>query len=494
MTYERHRFVIVGAGFGGMGIALQLRRLGYDDILILDRNDDLGGTWHVNRYPGLTVDIPSVTYSFSFEPNPGWSRWYAPGPEIERYCHHVADTYDLRRHMRFGTAVEGARWDEETRSWHVALADGGTVEATYLITATGFLSQPRTPDIEGIESFAGTVLHSAEWPEDTDLTGRRVAVIGTGATGVQLIPELARDAAHLTVFQRTPIWVTPKVDFDIPSTAQRAFARAPITQHAARLVNAGVLETLLVSVLVLNQRAPWLVKSAERLARRHLRRQVPDPELRRKLTPDYDFGCKRPTFSNTYYPTFMRDDVDLVTEPIAAIEPGAVVLEDGSRVEVDTLVLATGYSIWERNFPAIEVIGRDGRDLGKTWRDEGFTSYEGIAMPGFPNFLTTAAPYSYSGLSFFRTIEAQMKHVDRLFGELRRRGAEVFEPTQAATDAFVARMRRSLEHSVWRSGDCATARSYYFDPHGEPTLARAGSTLGNHRDQAGFDLADYAYA
>src|SRR5439155_743713 len=212
------------AGFGGMGAAIELKRLGIDNIVIIDREDDLGGTWHVNRYPGLAVDIASVTYSYSFEPNPYWSRVFAPGEELKRYAEHVADKYDLRRHMRFSTTVDSARWDEDEQHWTVQLRDGEPVTARYLLTATGFLSQPKLPEIDGIESFAGKVIHSADWDDSYSLAGRRAALIGTGATAVQLIPQVAREVAELTVYQRTPIWVTPKLDGPIPGAVQRLFA------------------------------------------------------------------------------------------------------------------------------------------------------------------------------------------------------------------------------------------------------------------------------
>src|SRR5438067_1738845 len=227
-----HDAVIVGAGFGGMGAAIQLNRLGMHDLVILERESDLGGTWHVNRYPGLAVDIASVTYSYSFEPNPYWSRMFAPGAELKRYAAHVADKYGLRELMRFDTRVERARWDGDTETWSVEVAGGEPITTRYLFTATGFLSQPRRPDIAGIESFAGKVIHTTDWDDDYDLAGKRAAVIGTGATAVQLIPEIAPLLDELTVYQRTPIWVTPKQDGAIPRPVQKPFARVPVTQRA----------------------------------------------------------------------------------------------------------------------------------------------------------------------------------------------------------------------------------------------------------------------
>ena len=490
----QHEAVIVGAGFGGMGAAIQLKRLGFHDIVILEREDDLGGTWHVNHYPGLAVDIASVTYSYSFEPNPYWSRMFAPGAELKRYAEHVADKYDLRRHMRFDTAVEGARWDEDAQHWSIAIRGGEVITARFLLTATGFLSQPKMPDIDGIESFAGKVIHTAAWDDDYDLQDKRVAVIGTGATAVQLIPEIAPRLAELTVYQRTPIWVTPKSDGAIPRPVQRMFARLPITQRAARLANTSVLEMVMVSAVLHYRQANALNRAAALVAKAHLRRQVPDPELRRKLTPDYDFGCKRPTFSNDYYPTFNRPDVHLETTPIERIEVDGIVTADGHKTVIDALILATGYNIWDTNFPAIEVIGRDGRNLGKWWRENRFQAYEGVTVPSFPNFLTLASPYSYSGLSYFTTIESQMRHMKRLFGELARRGAMTFEVSAEANAEFLSRMTGKMDDTVFLLGSCASANSYYFNQHGEAAILRPTSTINAFREADRFPLDDYAYA
>lgn len=489
-----HEAVIVGTGFGGMGAAIQLKRLGVDDFVMLEREDDLGGTWHVNRYPGLAVDIASVTYSYSFEPNPSWSHWYARGPELKKYADHVADTYDLRRHMRFGTVVEGARWDEDAQEWEVQVAGGAPVRATYLIAATGFLSQPRLPDIEGVGEFAGTVVHSARWDDSVDLAGNRVAIIGTGATAVQLIPELAKKAGHLTVFQRTPIWVTPKLDRRMPRLVQRTFAALPWTQRWARAVNTSLLELIMVAGVLHYRRAKVFNRAAEKVAKRHLHRQIADPELRRKLTPDYSFGCKRPTFSNDYYRAFTRPHVDLETSSIERITTDGITLTDGREVPVDVLVLATGFDMWDANFPAIRIVGREGKDLGQWWRSTRFQAYQGIAMPGFPNLLNLASPYSYSGLSFFTTIEGQMKHIDRLLTEVRRRAARTFEVTDPANEEFLGWVTERLGDSVFALGSCATARSYYFNQHGEAALLRPSSTINTHREAQSFPLDDYSYA
>jgi len=493
-----HDVIIIGAGFGGMGAAISLKRLGYDDIAILEREDDLGGTWHVNHYPGLAVDIASVTYSYSFEPNPYWKHWFARGPELKRYAEHVADKYDLRRHMQFGVRVEGARWDEDEQHW-VVTTSAGTRTATYLMTATGFLSQPRLPDIDGVQDFAGTVIHTAKWDDAAELAGKRVAVIGTGATAVQLIPQIAKDASALTVYQRTPIWVTPKADYRIPRLLQTLFAALPWTQRLARRANSAWLEGIMVTGVLHYKQARLFNISAAAIAKAHLRRQVRDPELRRRLTPDYSFGCKRPTFSNDYYPTFTRDHVTLETTPISRITERGIVTADPvsnqvGETEIDVLVLATGFNLWDTNFPAIEVIGRDGRNLGKQWRESGYHAYEGVTVSGFPNFVSLNSPYSYSGLSYFMTIEAQMRHLERLFGELHRRGARTFEISERADQGFLAHMLERMDDTVFVQGSCSTARSYYFTNEGDAVLLRPTSSANARRAGEHFPLEDYAYA
>ena len=488
-----HDAVIVGAGFGGMGAAIQLQREGYDDLVILEREDDLGGTWHVNRYPGLAVDIPSSTYSYSFEPNPHWSRLFAPGPELKRYAEHVADKYDLRRRMRFDTVVERAEWNEETATWRVGIDGGEIVEARFLLTATGFLSQPKLPDIAGIGDFAGTVMHTTRWDDDVELEGKRVGIIGTGATAVQLIPELAKVADHLTVYQRTPIYVSPKLDGPVPGVVRSAFSKVPLTQRATRLVGTSILEVLMVAGVLHFRDLPWANALGKRVCENHLKRQVKDPELRARLTPDYDFGCKRPTFSNTYYPTFVQRHVDLETTTIDHVDARGIVTADGRRTDLDVLVLATGFNLWETNFPAIQVIGRGGRDLGAWWRETRFSAYEGISIPRFPNFFSLNSPYSYSGLSYFTTIETQMAHLGRLLRTLRQQDAEIVEVTEEANEEFLDRMTGLLDNSVFNAGSCATARSYYFNQHGEAVLLRPTSTLSAVREATRFPLDDYTF-
>ncbi|BBZ62834.1 flavin-containing monooxygenase [Mycolicibacterium monacense] len=496
MTSEQYDAVIVGAGFAGIGAAIQLKRMGYANFVILDREDDLGGTWYVNHYPGLAVDVPTTTYSYFFEPNPKWSRLFSTGAEIKQYADEVADKYDVRRHIRFNTAVEGARWDEEAKLWRVALDGGETLSTRYLITATGFLSQPRTPDIPGITSFEGKVIHTTDWDDSFDPSGRRIAIIGTGATAVQLIPELARNAADLTVYQRTPIWVAPKVDIRFSERTKRLFARVPLLQRTVRLITDTIYEAM-INIGVVHYKVPLfrrLNMSAMDLCKINQFVAIRDKELRRKLTPDYDIGCKRPTFSNSYFRTFTKPHVHLQADGIDHVEADGIVNADGTKTVIDTLVLATGFDLWEANFPAIEIIGRGGRNLGKWWRETRFQAYQGVSMPYFPNYLSLASPYAFLGLNFFNTMEYQMRLMDRLFSEVHRRGATTFEVTEEANTRYLDRMTEALGSSLWTLGNCASSRSYYFNPSGEPSLLRPMSTRDAIKEASEFPLSDYQIA
>lgn len=484
--------VIVGAGFGGIGAAIQLNRLGYERIVIVEREDDLGGTWHVNRYPGLTVDVPSTTYSYWFEPNPNWSRLYAPGSELKTYAEHVVDKYDVRRYMRFSTTVEGARWDGDAQLWRVELDSGETLSAQFLIAATGFLCQPCTPDITGIDTFEGRIIHTADWDDTYSFNGRRTGIIGTGSTAVQVVPELAKDVAELTIYQRTPIWVMPKLDFRFPPVVRRLFAAVPFAQRVVRWFTDTGMDLMMVAAMWKFRYFRGLNDVASNVSKLLRFLSIRDKELRRKLNPDYDFGCKRPTLSNRYYRTLAKPHVYLETSGIQRIESDGIVTCDGSKQFLDTLVLATGFDVWDANLPAIEVIGREGRNLGKWWRENRFQAYEGISVPHFPNFLTMASPYAWVGLSWFNTVEYQMRHMDRLLRELQRRKARTFEVTEQANAQFLDHMTELLNDSVFHLGSCASSRSYWFNHSGEAPLFRPTSVGAAVKEQHRFPLTDYA--
>jgi cation diffusion facilitator CzcD-associated flavoprotein CzcO len=483
---------IVGAGFGGLGAAIALRRIGIDAITILERMDDVGGTWHANSYPGIAVDIASVTYSFSFEQNPHWSRKFAPGQELAAYARHVAEKYDLRRHMRFGQSVEQVAYDETRKLWTITIAGQRPLTARVLVLATGYLSRPKLPDIPGVESFAGKVIHTAAWDHDYALAGKRVAVIGTGATSVQLVPELANVAGALDVYQRTPIWVARKPDRTVPRWLQTVYAKLPFVQRLRRFFNASLNDLSYVAAVLNNKRFPLLTKLAEQACRMHLRDSIPDPELRAKLTPRYAFGCKRPTFSNEYYPAFLRPHVQLITDPIARIEADGIVTARGEKREIDALVLATGFKVWERD-SFHSILGKGGLELRDHWEATQYASYEGLTIPGFPNLFYLPSPYSYTGLSFFFTLEGQMEHIARCMRAMRARAADSFEVTAEAQDAYVADMVERGQQSVFMRPSCAGSYSYYFDRHGQPSLVRPMSAAEGWLRHRFVPLRDYRF-
>lgn len=473
-----------------MGAAIQLGRLGISNYVIVERADDLGGTWYLNHYPGLAVDIESVTYSFSFEPNPNWSRRYAPGAELRQYANHVADKYELRSHMRFKHDVEQVAWDDASRTWTVSIKGQPAMTARFLFLATGYLSRPQRPNIPGIDDFQGKVIHTADWDDSYDLNGKRVAAIGTGATAVQLLPTIAPQLAHLDVFQRTAIWCAPKPDMPIGKPVQKMFASMPFTQRAMRMVSDTRLEFMTNVALFKHQTLPWMTKVAEKACIANIARGVKDKALRKKLIPNYPFGCKRPTFSNNYYPMFARDNVSLITDSIDHIERAAIVTTDGTRREMDTLILATGFKVWERD-TFHSILGRNGVELRDHWKRTRFESYQGITIPGFPNLFYLPSPYSYTGLSYFYTLEGQMLHMDRLLSAMREQSATKFEVTAEATDGYLTRMHKRFGPSVFMLANCGGANSYYFDPHGAPSLIRPMPVSQADKEQSSFPLSDY---
>ena len=331
-----YEIVVIGAGFSGIGAAIKLQQARLDDFVILEQAADLGGTWRDNTYPGVAVDITSLTYSFSFAQNPGWSRLFAPGDEIRRYADRCADDYGLRDHMRFNTRVRQATFDEAENLWRIE-SSTGTITARYIITACGGLAQPKASDIDGLDRFEGKVMHTARWDHDYDVKGKRVAVIGTGASAVQVIPAIAPTVGRLHVFQRTPPWVLPKPDREIPRWMSRLFRAVPATQTVLRLLMSTCTELVLVAGLIYHRQLPIVVRRIEALCTRHLQRQVSDPGLRDKLTPRYAFGCKRPCLFSDYFPALTRDNVELVTQPIEHVTPAGIRTADGVTRAVDTL-------------------------------------------------------------------------------------------------------------------------------------------------------------
>ncbi|MGX1778818.1 flavin-containing monooxygenase [Nocardia brasiliensis] len=489
-----HEVVVIGAGFSGIGAAIKLRRNGITDFVVLDARDDVGGVWYVNTYPGVAVDITSFTYSFSFEPNPDWSRVFAPGAELKQYADHCVAEYGLRPHLRLNTKVVGAKWDEAHHFWRISSADGQELTARFIITGVGGLTQPKRPDIPGLERFTGTVMHTAEWDHSVDLTGARVGVIGTGASALQVIPQLAGQVERLHVYQRTPIWVFPKFDFALPPLARKLFRAAPVTQRAVRAVTTALSELIMVAAISYNRQFPWTTKAVEAICRLHLRRQVPDPQLREKLLPHYGFGCKRPSFSNTYLETYTEPNVDLITEGIEQITPTGVRTVDGREQQLDTLILATGFKVFEPgNTPPFPIVGRDGVELGEFWEKQRYQAYEGTSVPNIPNLWLVLGPYSFTGNSWFSMIEYQTTHALRCIKEARRIGATAVTVTEQANAAFFATMRRRQQHSVFFNNNCGSANSYYFDRNGDAPFVRPSFTAEASWRAKHFPMTDYTF-
>jgi cation diffusion facilitator CzcD-associated flavoprotein CzcO len=452
------RVAIVGAGLSGLCMGIKLKRAGVESFTIYEKAPEVGGTWRDNTYPGLACDIPSCYYSYSFEPNPDWTRYYAPGEEIQRYFRRVADSYGLRRHIEFSTEVvragfEGGRWRIETRA-------GAVTEADFLVSACGVLHHPRHPDIPGLDSFAGPAFHSARWDHDVDLRGRRVGVIGTGSTGVQLVSALAGVVGRLSHFQRTPQWVFPMPNPRHLKLSRRVMRRAPGLNRVSYRVGQRLIELLGRGMV----EPGWQRRLIEAGCRLNLR-TVRDPELRRKLTPDYSPACKRLIYSGRFYKAVQRPSVDVVTERIASVEPRGVVTGDGALHELDVLVLATGFDAHAYLRP-IELVGPDGTTLDEAWRD-GARAYRTVAVPGFPNFFMLIGPHSPLGNQSLVTVaESQADYIVRwieMFAQGRFRAAA---PSADATRRFNDDIRAAMPGTVFTTG----CRSWYLGKDGLPEL------------------------
>ncbi|MEW6775761.1 MAG: NAD(P)/FAD-dependent oxidoreductase [Bdellovibrionota bacterium] len=493
-AYPDYEVVVIGAGFSGIGSGIRLKQAGIDSFVILEKAHDLGGTWRDNTYPGIAVDITSFTYSFSFEQNPNWSRVFAPGTELKAYADHCTKKYGLRPHMRFNVSVQKAEFDEEKHLWRVYTDSLGTITTRFLLNATGGLTQPKLPEIEGIDSFRGKKIHTARWDHSFDLKGRRAAVIGTGATSVQLVPTIAPQVEQLDVYQRTPIWILPKPDYEIPESIQWLFEHFPVTQNSVRYLTTAITELVMVLGVVYNKQIPNLTKWAESACLKHLERQVPDPVLRAKLTPHYGFGCKRPSFSNEYFKSFTRPNVELVTDPIRKITPHGIVTKDGKEREIDTLICATGFKVFEKgNLPTYEVFGAGGQELGAFWEEKRYQAYEGASVPGFPNYFGILGPYATSGASWFAMVEAQTTHAMRCIGEARRRKATYVEVRQKAHDEYFQEILRRQKNTVFFNNNCSSANSYYFDRHGDAPFLRPSSGFEMWWHSNHFPLKDYRF-
>ncbi len=477
------RVLVVGAGFGGLGMAIRLDGAGERDFLVVDKGRDVGGTWRENTYPGAACDVPSQLYSFSFAPNPGWSRSFSPQPEIQDYIQRTARESGVLDRFVFETALEEARWDADAALWRVRTS-AGDLTADVLVTASGGLSEPRMPDIDGLAGFCGEVFHSARWNHDYDLAGKRVAVIGTGASAIQLVPELARQVDRLDVYQRTAPWVMPRRDRDYTAVEKLGFRFVPGLQKLYRTAIYWGRETFVPGFTI----NPRLAAPARKAALHNIERAIDDPGLRQKVTPDYQIGCKRILISNDYYPALARDHVDLVTDPIVKVTGNAVVTADGTEREVDAIVVATGFHTTEQPI-AEHITGQAGQSLAQVWERHGMAAYKGTTIAGFPNLFQIVGPNTGLGhSSMVFIIESQIAYILSALARMKADGLTAVQPKPEAQRRWNDALQHRLARTVWNTGGCS---SWYLDSHGRNTTLWPGTTFSFRAKLARFDQDAY---
>jgi cation diffusion facilitator CzcD-associated flavoprotein CzcO len=477
-----HRIAIVGTGFSGLGMAIKLRQQGELDFVLLERAQDIGGTWRDNTYPGCRCDVPSHLYSFSFAPNPNWSSTFSPQPEILDYLRDCAEQYGVMPHIRTGCELHGAEWDEDSRIWRLETSQG-ELTADVVIAAPGPLSDPSYPDLPGLESFEGTTFHSARWDHEHDLEYERVAVIGTGASAIQFVPAIQPKVAQMHVFQRTAPWVVPHPNRPMKAWERAVYRLFPPAQLAMRGAIYWARESF-----VLQFRRPRLGRLVERMALRHLNSQVEDPALREKLRPRYAMGCKRILPTDEWYPALVQPNVELVTEGIREVRPHSIVTADGSEREVDTIIFGTGFHVSEIPI-ADRIRGRDGRSLSEVW-DGSPSAYKGSAVAGYPNLFFLVGPNTGLGHnSIVFMIESQVQYVLGALRAMRRKGARTLEVLPEAQAAYNAEIDRMTEGTVWVSGGC---KSWYIDRNGHNSTLWPTFTWPFRQRLREFDEAAYA--
>jgi cation diffusion facilitator CzcD-associated flavoprotein CzcO len=484
------RAVIIGTGFSGLGMAIALQQKGVD-FVILEKAGDVGGTWRDNSYPGCACDIPSHLYSFSFEPKPDWKNPFSYQPEIWDYLKGVTEKYGLRRHIVFNSLVDRGYWDDDEYRWHVFTTDGHEYIAQFLISGAGALHIPSVPDIEGRDEFRGPAFHSAQWDHSVDLTGKRVAIIGTGASAIQIVPEIVGQVAELQLYQRTPPWVVPRSNPELPVALRRAMENVPGLRALARLGIYWAQEALAFGMT----KRPNTLKFIEAYAKWNIRRSVKDRELRRKLTPHYRIGCKRILNSSTYYRAVADPKTELVTDPIRRITPNGIVTADGTGGEVlrkvDVIVYGTGFHVTD-SYTYVQIKGRNGEDLVDRWNREGIGAHRGITVADVPNLFFLLGPNTGLGHnSVVFMIESQIRYVVDAIKTCDKLGARALAPTRAAQDAFNDELQLKLADSVWSTGGCS---SWYLDEHGRNTVLWGGYTWQYWMATRSLKPAEYQFS
>ena len=480
---SHHRVAILGTGFSGLGMAIRLKQQGDDDFVLLERADDIGGTWRDNTYPGCRCDVPSHLYSFSFAANPDWSSTFSPQPEILDYLKDCAEGFGVLPHVRFNAEVENARWDDEEQRWEIETS-AGELTADVLIAAQGPLSDPSLPAVPGLDSFEGAAFHSARWDHDHDLSGERVAVIGTGASAIQFVPEIQPEVEQLHVFQRSAPWVIPHRNRPMKRWERALYRLFPPAQLAMR---AGIYWAR--ESFVLQFRHRWIGKLLERIPIAHMKKAIRDPELRRKLTPDYSIGCKRILPTNEWYPALAQPNVEVIASGLSEVRPHSVVAADGTEREVDTIIFGTGFHVTDVPI-ANRIEGLTGETLAEVWRGR-MQAYKGTTVAGFPNLFFLVGPNTGLGhTSIVFMIESQIEYVLGALQTMRRHGAQTLEVKRGAQAAYNAEIDEMTEGTVWLSGGC---QSYYLDRNGHNAALWPTYTWPFRRRLREFDAVAYAF-
>lgn len=481
-----HESIIVGAGFAGICMAIKLREAGHHDLLILERNDAIGGTWYDNAYPGAACDVESHLYSFSFLPNPSWSRQFGPQQEILRYMDHCVDTYGLRDTIRLKAEVVSASFDQAEGLWHIAVASGAAYTARYFISCSGGLSDPAYPSIRGLDTFSGHMFHSSRWDHTYDYHARRVAVIGTGASAIQIIPAIADSVAGLEVFQRTPAWVIPKPDKPISGFRKAMYEHLDFMRRLYRWRLYWQHELMAIGFVV----SPSVMRLFGKVAIRYINRAVKDPVLRKKLTPNYVIGCKRILLSNEYYPALQKPNIAVHTEAISQVNERGILTADGVQHDVDMIILATGFQAAE-NATRFAVKGLHGRDLNEEWQ-EGAEAYLGTTVNGFPNMFLVVGPNTGLGhSSMILMIEAQVGYIVQAIQQADKRAARYMDLKADVQRDFNQDLQRELAGSVWQSGGC---HSWYQNKNGKNVTLWPGFTFTFMKKTRHFDADKYDWA
>ena len=478
------KVVVIGSGFAGIGSAVRLKEQGIEDFVVLERADGVGGTWRDNTYPGCACDVPSHLYSFSFAPNPDWTHVYGRQPEIRAYLERVTDEFGVRPHLHTGTDLVSGVWDDEALLWRLE-TNRGALTAEVVISGCGGLVEPALPDVPGVETFEGEAFHSARWNHDVDLRGKRVAVIGTGASAIQFVPAIQPEVAQLTVFQRTPPWIVPRLDWQYPEVQKKLLRAVPGALKANRLRQYWFREWNLLTFTGKGKMNAF----GEKQARMHLDRQVPDPDLRAKLTPDYAIGCKRVLVSNDYYPALTQPNVRLVTTGITEVRPHSVVDGNGDEHEVDVIVYGTGFHVMDIPV-AHRLTGREGRTLAEEWAKTGAEAHRGTTVAGFPNLFLLLGPNTALGhSSVVFMIEAQIAYVMKALETLETYGARALEVRRDAQAAYNAELHAQLDTTVWNQGGC---RAWYRDENGKNFTLWPTHTFTFKKQLSRFDAESYA--